>query len=78
VGIDAPDISRFSSPGDLIMTDGKSLEHVGVIPDDEVPPTADDLASERDPTLALAAERVSLKITPERAGKLFPHKWPKY
>lgn len=47
------------------LTDGKTLEHVGVIPDDEVLPTADDLASGRDPTLALAAERVGLKITPE-------------
>ncbi|MCB1025011.1 MAG: PDZ domain-containing protein, partial [Acidobacteria bacterium] len=34
---------------DLIMTDGKSLEHVGVTPDELILKSADDLANERDP-----------------------------
>lgn len=62
---------------DIIMTDGKSLEHAGVTPDELKLPAAADLASKRDPVLAHALSLVGVDYTPEKAGALFPLEWKK-
>jgi len=62
---------------DLIMTDGKSLEHAGVVPDELLLPSASDLASKRDPALVRAAQILGVKIEPEKAGSMFPVEWRK-
>jgi carboxyl-terminal processing protease len=60
---------------DLVMTDGHSLEHTGVVPDEVILPNAEDLASNRDPVLARALELFGLIATPEAAGRMFPMEW---
>ncbi|MGA8034697.1 MAG: S41 family peptidase [Candidatus Acidiferrales bacterium] len=75
-GMDVKFFYGFSvTEADLIMKDGKSLEHVGVTPDILSNPTAKDLADGSDPVLSTAAELVDLKLDPAAAGKLFPFEW---
>ena len=62
---------------DVVMTDGKSLEKVGVTPDELRLPTPEDMAAGRDPVLSYAASLVGLKIAPEKAGAMFPVEWRK-
>jgi C-terminal processing protease CtpA/Prc len=60
---------------DLIMADGKSLENVGVTPDELLLPTADDLRSQKDSVLSRAIAMAGATLDPVEAGKLFPFKW---
>ena len=57
---------------DLIMKDGKSLEKIGVMPDETLIPTAKDIAANRDIVLARAVELLGFKMSSEEAGKIFP------
>jgi carboxyl-terminal processing protease len=60
---------------DIIMTDGKSLEHVGVVPDEKLLMSGLALATFQDPVLSIAAAKVGLKLDPKKAGSLFPIEW---
>jgi carboxyl-terminal processing protease len=60
---------------DLIMPDGKSLEKVGVTPDELVMPTQSDLTNRRDPVITRAAKILGYDITTEKAGSFFPYQW---
>ncbi len=65
------------SDAKLIMSDGFSLEGIGVTPDIVVIPTPADLAASRDPALVKAAEALDVRITPEETTTLFPYEWTK-
>lgn len=56
---------------DLIMADGNSLEHKGVMPDEIRIPAAEDLAAGRDVVMSYAASREGITLDPIEAGKFF-------
>lgn len=58
---------------DFLMSDGKSLEHIGVEPDRIFLPATADIAAGTDPVLAFAAGLEGLKLTPEDAANLFQY-----
>ncbi len=62
---------------DSIMTDGKSLEHVGVKPDELLLPSAAELTAKLDPVLARAAKLAGVELSAEKAGTMFPIEWIK-
>jgi len=63
------------STGAVVMSDGNVLEHHGVVPDEPILPTAQDLAAGRDPVLSHALKLAGVDVNPAAAGKLFPVQW---
>jgi C-terminal processing protease CtpA/Prc len=61
---------------DTVMADGKSLERLGVQPDQVFLPRAADLAAHRDHVLSFAASLVGLQLSPDQAAKVFPSERP--
>ena len=59
------------SIGDMIMTDGNSLEIAGVLPDFAVGPTGYALSIKSDPVLSYAAKKHGVEITQEKAGEFY-------
>jgi C-terminal processing protease CtpA/Prc len=73
LSLDSPIYYAVSvTDADLRMTDGKSLERVGVEPDILVLPSDRDLESKRDPAMAKAAGLVGGQLSPEEAGTILP------
>ena len=62
---------------DALMSDGQSLEHVGVVPDELLLPSPEELAAGKDSVLARALELAGAKVDSARAGALFPFVWKK-
>ena len=60
---------------DVVLANGSRLEGRGMMPDEEMLPTAADLAEGRDPVLARAIAIAGGSIDPVEAGKLFPFRW---
>lgn len=60
---------------DLIMADGRSLEGTGVVPDEVVLPSAEDMAAGRDPVMAKAVALAGRLVSPQDAAKWFPYVW---
>jgi hypothetical protein len=61
----------------LLMTDGRSLEKVGVVPDILALPTASEIWAGEDPVLARAVTLAGGTMDATTAGKLFPYEWPR-
>jgi hypothetical protein len=57
------------------MPDGARLEHVGVMPEKVVLPTAQEMSMGHDPGLAYAASLAGVELDPKKAGGLFPTRW---
>jgi C-terminal processing protease CtpA/Prc len=74
-GSDAIYFGVSVTDADIIMPDGKSLEHAGVTPDELLLPTAEDMAARRDPVLARAAELLGVKLDAQKAGAMYPTEW---
>ena len=65
-------MASWSAAADPIMSDGGRLEKKGVTPDFEILPTAEDLATGKDPALAQALKFAGQSLDSQAAGALLP------
>lgn len=78
VGIDSKIFYAISiSSANLLMSDGKSLENVGVVPDVIALPTGASMTAGEDPVMAQAVKLAGGQMDATAAGKLFPYEWAK-
>jgi len=63
---------------DVIMPDGKSIEHIGVIPDQSVIPSPSDVAKNLDPALSAAVRYLGGDLSANAAGAMFDYEWDRY
>ena len=56
---------------DIVMADGTRLEKVGVVPDELLLPTGEDLAAGRDVSLARALTLAGVPTDPAKAGSIY-------
>jgi len=61
---------------DTVMRDGKSIEHIGVSPDQIFLPSPADLVAHRDHVLSFAASLLGVQLTPDQAAKVFVREKP--
>jgi carboxyl-terminal processing protease len=61
---------------DTVMRDGKSIEHIGVSPDQIFLPSPADLVAHRDHVLSFAASLLGIQLTPDQAAKVFVREKP--
>ncbi len=55
--------------GDLFMSDGGQLEHVGVVPDEVILPSGEEMRGRQDPVLARALALAGVPASPAQAGQ---------
>src|ERR1700752_599314 len=73
IGVDVVVFYAYSvTISDLIMSDGNSLEHHGVTPDEMKLPSPADLAAGRDVVMSYAASLAGVELDPGGAGQFFP------
>ena len=57
------------------MTDGNSLEHRGVVPDEILLASPEEIAAGADPQLARALQLTGGPTSSGAAGQMFPVRW---
>ena len=71
IGVSFSGYAAMITDADIVMSDGKSLEGTGVLPDELILPKASDLANGWDPVISHAAALAGIRLSPKEAGSVF-------